>query len=127
MPGARRATAPVLVNAFGYVGRTVELGELTVAFDSFATDVDPAPAFRGLPDDRCPCPHWGVVMSGQLTLRYPDHNETFDAGDVFQALPGHLPLVAAGTDLISFSPPAELRHANEVIVRNIERLMSARS
>lgn len=27
--------------------------------------------FKGLPDDRCQCRHWGVVIKGQVTFRYP--------------------------------------------------------
>ena len=36
-------------------------------------DVDASPLLRGLPDDRCPCPHWGYVFTGRLTftLRRP--------------------------------------------------------
>jgi hypothetical protein len=26
----------------------------------------------GLPDDRCPCAHWGVVTEGQITFRWAD-------------------------------------------------------
>ncbi len=98
MPGARKDTAPIAVNSPGYQARAVELGELTVTFETIREERDSAPAFKGLPDDRCPCPHWGPVVSGHLTLRYREHEETFDEGDVYHASPGHLPRAAAGTE-----------------------------
>jgi hypothetical protein len=54
-------------------GRYAELDGFTVGFESYPEDVDPAPLFYGLPEDRCQCPHWGVVQSGQITLRWDDH------------------------------------------------------
>jgi len=41
----------------------------------------PGPSFKGLPGDRCPCPHWGLVVSGHMVLRCPDHQETIEAGE----------------------------------------------
>ncbi len=88
-------------------GRYAELDGYTVGFESYPEDVDPAPLFRGLPDDRCQCPHWGVVQSGQITFRWADHEETYGAGDAYYAAPGHLPLITAGTSLVEFSPSDE--------------------
>ena len=84
------------------------MGDYTVSFETFKQDVDPAPYFVGLPDNRCQCPHWGVVTAGQLTFRWADHEETYVAGDAYYAPPGHLPLVTAGTRIVEFSPTAEL-------------------
>ena len=76
-------------------GRYAPLGDYTVSFETFKQDTDPAPYFVGLPDDRCQCPHWGVVTAGQLTFRWPDHEETYVAGDAYYATAGHLPLLTA--------------------------------
>ena len=46
--------------------REVEWGDLNVALESFPPGVDSAPIFKGLPDDRCQCPHWGYVTKGRL-------------------------------------------------------------
>jgi hypothetical protein len=125
MPRARKDTAPITADFPFYQCRAVELGDFTVMYETFPQDRDGAPAFKGLPDDRCPCPHWGLVVSGQLTLRYQDSDEIFVAGDVYYALPGHLPRVAAGTELITFSPAVEMEKVNAVLDRNRARLATA--
>ncbi len=127
MPKARKDTAPVTADFPFYHCRTVELGDFTVMYETFPETRDGAPAFKGLPDDRCPCPHWGLVVSGQLILRYRDHDETFEAGDVYYAPPGHLPRVTAGTELITFSPKVEMEKVNAVLSKNRARLAASRS
>ena len=88
MPGARKETTPVAIENPIYVGRVAELGDYTVVFETIREDLDTAPIFKGLPDDRCPCPHWCVVTEGRITLRYRDREETFEAGDAFYTPPG---------------------------------------
>ena len=95
MPSANRMTTPVAVDEAQIEGRYAPLGDYTVSFETFKQDADPAPYFAGLPGDRCPCAHWGVVTAGQLTFRWPDRAETYVAGDAYYAPPGHLPLVTA--------------------------------
>jgi hypothetical protein len=100
-------------------GRYAALGGYTVGFETFRQDTDPAPYFAGLPDDRCQCAHWGVVTAGQLTFRWPDHAETYVAGDAYYAPPGHLPLLTAGTSVVEFSPTADLEATMAVVQRNL--------
>src|SRR3954454_13627029 len=59
--------------------RHEDLDGYTVNFVSFRHDVDASPLLKGLPDDSCPCPHWGYVIKGRLTYRFADHDETFTA------------------------------------------------
>lgn len=120
MPSASKMTTPIAMSDALIEGRYARLGDLTVGFESFPSDVDPGPFFAGLPDDRCSCPHWGVVTSGQITFRWVDHEETFVEGDAYVAPPGHLPLIAAGTSVIEFSPTAELEKVQQVIGANLE-------
>lgn len=120
MPKARKETSPITVDTPWFQARAIELGELTVAFETRRAEraeMDSAPFFKGLPDDRCPCPHWGLVVSGRLILRYLDHDESFEAGDVYYAAPGHLP-GGAGYELITFSPTVELEKVNAVLTKN---------
>jgi len=119
MPSASKMTTPIAVDADQIEGRYAQLGDYTVAFETFRQDGDPAPLFAGLPDDRCPCVHWGVVTAGQLTFRWPDREETFVAGDAYYAPAGHLPLVTAGTAVVEFSPTAELEATMAVIEKNM--------
>lgn len=119
MPRTRKDEAPVLVEAAEIEGRYVELGDTTVAFERFLVDADPAPFLRGLPDDRCQCPHWGTVVSGRLVFRYADREEVLTAGDAYYAEPGHLPLVSAGTEVVEFSPTDQLRATMAVVGANL--------
>lgn len=118
MPKARKDTTPVTIESPNYAGRSAELGDFTVVFESLRGGNDPTPAFKAFPDGRCPCPHWGLVMSGRLTLRYHDHEETFEAGDVFYAPPGHLPFPAPNTELITFSPTVEIQAVNAMLAKS---------
>jgi len=119
MPKTSRETAARVEDMGVMEGRYTELGGYTVGFETFREDADAAPVFRGLPDDRCQCPHWGYVIAGRLTLRYADHDEVYEAGDAYVAPPGHLPLVAAGTQVVEFSPTEELARTMEVAGRNM--------
>jgi hypothetical protein len=119
MPRANKMTTPVSVDLPVLQARYAELDDYTVGFESYPEDVDPAPLFTGLPDDRCQCPHWGVVQSGQVTFRWADREETYGAGDAYYAPPGHLPLIAAGTSLVEFSPTADLQQTMAVIEGNL--------
>jgi len=119
MPRTRKDEAPIEVDLPVIEGRYVELDDWTVSFETFPIGSDPAPFFQGLPDDRCQCPHWGVVTAGQLTLRWADREETYVAGDAYYAPPGHLPLVTAGTAVVEFSPTAELESTMAVVQGNM--------
>jgi len=124
MPSANKPSTPVAVDLDEIEGRYAEVGEHTVAFETYKEDVDPAPFFAGLPDDRCQCPHWGYVTSGRITFRWPDRMETYAAGDAYYAPPGHLPLVTAGTSVVEFSPTAELAETMEAVERNLKAAAS---
>jgi hypothetical protein len=125
MPSANQMTTPIAVDLPEIIGRYADAGEYTIAFESFPQDVDPAPLFAGLPDDRCQCPHWGVVTAGQITFRWADHEETFVEGDAYYAPPGHLPLIAAGTSVVEFSPAEGLQATMAVIEQNMSQVAGA--
>jgi hypothetical protein len=119
MPRTSKQDAPVLVDEGGFEGRYVELDGYTVGFETTKVNLDITPLFKGLPDDRCQSPHWGTVLSGKLVFRFADHDETYVAGDVYYAPPGHLPVVSAGTEIIEFSPTVELQQTMAVAMQNM--------
>jgi hypothetical protein len=103
--------------------RSDQLDGYTVGFTLFRADVDATPLLKGLPDDRCQCPHWGYVIAGEMIFRYADHEETYRAGDAFYTPPGHVPVIhEPGTEIVMFSPTAELRTTEEVMARNMEAI-----
>jgi hypothetical protein len=121
MPSANKMTTPIAVDLPEIQGRYADLDGYTVGFESYPEGSDPAPLFLGLPDDRCQCPHWGVVQSGQITFRWRDREETFGAGDAYYAAPGHLPLITSGTSLVEFSPSTKLQETMTVIEANLAK------
>jgi hypothetical protein len=119
MPGTRKDEAPIAVDIPEMEGRYVDLGGYTVGYETFKVDMDPAPFFRGLPEDRCQSPHWGIVVKGRLTFRYADHEETFTSGAAYYAPPGHTPLMASDTQVIEFSPSDALQATMSVVEANL--------
>jgi hypothetical protein len=110
---------PVAFEDMGFCSRQAEWGDMNVALETAPAGLDTTPVFRGLPDDRCQCPHWGVVVSGELRLRYADGEDTYRAGDAYVARPGHVPVVTAGTEVIEFSPTARLAETLAVLGANM--------
>ena len=98
----------------------------TVNFVTLRQDIDHTPLLKGLPDDRCQCPHWGYVLKGRWTVRYADHDEVLDEGDAYYMPPGHIPLHnEPGTQILQFSPTVELRETEAAIGRNLEALQAS--
>ena len=107
------------------VDRSEQLDGYTVNFTSYRENIDATPLMKGLPDDRCQCPHWGYVISGELTLRYADREEVFGAGDAFYTPPGHVPVKnEPGTEVVLFSPAEELRETDAVVMKNMQAMQA---
>jgi hypothetical protein len=122
MPTASRTTTPVAVDLAFIEGRYVELGDWTVAFETHRQDADAAAYFRGLPGDACTCEHHGYVTAGQITFRWPDHEETFVEGDAYVVAPGHTPVLTAGSSVVEFTTTASAAPVMEVLGRNTAAL-----
>ena len=111
MPKASKETASRVEDMGVMEGRYEELGGYTVGFETFREDADATSLFKGLPDDRCQSPHWGHVVRGKVTFRFADY-----------VPPGHIPVVAAGTEVIEFSATEEYGRTMEVLGRNLAAL-----
>src|SRR5512146_2867640 len=112
---------PAVTEAPHITLRQIEWGGMTVEAGSVRQTVDPAltaPFFKGLPDDRCQCPHWGYVIKGQMRMKFADHEEIYNAGEVFYAAPGHIPVSEAGCEFVDFSPADQMRETMEVLAQN---------
>jgi mannose-6-phosphate isomerase-like protein (cupin superfamily) len=97
----------------------------TVNVVRFNQDIDSTPLLKGLPGDKCPCPHWGYVLSGRVTFGFEDHEEVVEPGEAFYVPPGHLQRAEAGTEYLQFSPAEELRKVDEVMMRNMQAMQQA--
>ena len=118
MHGAKR-DLPIAYQGDGIVLREVEWGEMNVGLESFPAGLDTAPLFRGLPDDRCQCPHWGYVIRGRLRVSYGDREEVLAAGDAYYLAPGHTIAMLEPSEIVEFSPRDPYRETLEVAERNI--------
>jgi len=119
VPKVSKATAPQTEDMGVLLGRYGELDGYTVGFEEYREDADATPFFKGLPDDRCQSPHWGYVVSGRVTFRFADREESYEAGDAYYAPPGHIPVVTAGTELVEFSPTDAYRATMAVVGANL--------
>jgi hypothetical protein len=108
MPKVSKQSAAI-VDDFGVSeDRHEDLDGYTVNFVSIRQTYDLAPILRKLPSGNCPCPHWGYLLKGRMTVRYADHEEIIEAGDAFYMAPGHAPAAEEGTEIVQFSPAVEL-------------------
>lgn len=105
--------------------REAEWDAINVALESFPPGLDTAPLFRGLPDDRCQCPHWGYAVRGRFRVIYQDHEETIVTGDAYYLAPGHTAVFEEPTELVEFSPAGEYQKTVEVAARNVAAMQGA--
>ena len=102
-----------------FEGHYEELEGYTVGFETYFEDSDIGPLFAGLPNDRCQCPHWGVVLKGTLIYKYGDGTQdVITAGEAYYARPDHTPVLGKDTEVIEFSPTDQLRETIEVVTKN---------
>jgi len=102
-----------------------ELDGYTVNFVTFRQDIDQAPLLKGMPDDRCQCPHWGYMTKGRVTFRFADHEEVIEAGDAFYLPPGHVGVSnEPDSEYVQFSPSAELAEVSAVIMKNMQAMQA---
>jgi hypothetical protein len=125
MSKASKSSASEHMELEGYEGHFEDFGPYTVGFETYTADAELAPLFVGLPDDRCQCPHFGYVMKGRLKFTFADGTqELYEGGDAYYAAPGHVPTLYAGTEVVEFSPTADLQKTLEVVSRNMEARVS---
>jgi len=115
-----RAELPAMVLG-EYEGRTVDAGEFRIAFESMPAHFPPdASPFKGLPDDRCQCDHWGYLFEGSFRVTYGDgEEEVVHAGEAYHLRPGHFVQTLEPVQLIELSPVAEHDRTMAVIARNV--------
>ncbi|CAN5124065.1 hypothetical protein BH18CHL2_BH18CHL2_09900 [soil metagenome] len=119
MAKASKKSASQHESAEGFEGHYAEVADHTVGFETYTSDFDMAPLFKGLPDDRCQAPHWGYVLKGKLGYRTARGEEVIEAGEAYYVQPGHTPVLYAGTEVVEFTPTKELAKTLEVVNRNM--------
>jgi hypothetical protein len=120
MPAYSLEQTPVEFEMDVASARSVEAGDMTIAFEHMSPGIDTTPLFRGLPDDACQCPHWGYVIRGQFRAIATDGTEeTVSAGQAYHLPPGHNCVFDEDTLLLEFSPTAAraetMQHAAQMM------------
>lgn len=101
IPGATIRQLTGFGDASGY-------GKISAEYFTLAAGVDTTPLFVGLEGNQCHCPHWGFVLSGQITTTdAAGQRETVTAHDLFFWPPGHNVKVDRDAEIIMFSPQHE--------------------
>jgi hypothetical protein len=96
-------------------------GKISAEYFTLSAGVDTTPLFQGLEGNLCQCPHWGFVLSGQLTTTDRDGaRETVNANDLFYWPPGHNVKVDADADIVMFSPQHEHSHVINHMIEKVK-------
>ena len=80
---ATRDELPILFGADPAVIRGADWEGLRSMIISLPAGTDLAPPLKGLPNDLCPCPHWGYILKGRIRVTYADSVEILQAGDLY--------------------------------------------
>ncbi|MEU5315757.1 hypothetical protein AB0G67_03335 [Streptomyces sp. NPDC021056] len=105
MTSATRNDVPVAIEGNGVELRTMPIGGgMSVGYIHLPQGADMGPAFKGLTDDACQCPHWGYLLKGKLRMRTATGSETYEAGQAYYWAPGHVPEALEDCDFVEFSP-----------------------
>lgn len=101
-------------------GDATGFGKISSEYFTLSKGVDTTPLFMGLEGNLCQCPHWGYVLSGQLTTT--DANgleESVCAEELFYWPAGHNIKVNEDAEIIMFSPQQQhttvINHMIEVL------------
>lgn len=101
---------PVEIDQGELVTRYAEWGDMAVRYARLPAGTDMGPVLEGLPDDRCPSDHWGLVLEGSLTLVHADGTrEVTTAGDAYHWPKGHTAVSEDGVAFLEVGPAAEMR------------------
>jgi hypothetical protein len=103
-----------------YEGRSVDARGMRIAFESMPAQFPPDESpFKGLPDDRCQCDHWGYLFEGSFRVAYLDGpDEVVRAGEAYHLRPGHFVQTLEPVELLELSPVQEHDRTMAIVARN---------
>ncbi|EFL32276.1 conserved hypothetical protein [Streptomyces viridochromogenes DSM 40736] len=117
MTAATRDDVPVALGGDGVEVRNMPIGDgMSVSYISLPQGTDMGPALKGLPDDACPCPHWGCLLKGRIRMRTPSGEEEYEAGQAYYWAPGHVPVALEDSEFVEFSQTGDFRQVLDHVV-----------
>ena len=102
-------------------------GSMHVEYDVFKEKFDFTPLLKGLPDGHNPCPRWGIVVKGQISIKHNGTEEIVNAGMACYFPPGHSVVAEAGTEVWEFCPVDESKRTLEIIKNNMETVQKKKA
>ncbi|HYO57612.1 hypothetical protein [Archangium sp.] len=119
MPAKSPSEVPISLSKEQIEIRGLQWGSMQVSFERWPPG-DFSPLCKGLPDDLCQVPHWGVCLKGKGYLNTREGRELLTAGMAFYAPPGHSISVIETMETIEFSPRGEESDRTaEVLMKNL--------
>jgi hypothetical protein len=109
MQAIQRCDMPIAIADGGVEVRVQDHAGLMIGFVRLPAGADLRPATKGLPDDLCPCPHWGYMLKGTIRMHTVDGHQDFVAGEAFYWAPGHAPEAIEDSEYVDFSPRDEFQ------------------
>lgn len=105
---------PVELEGGELVTRYKEWGDMAVRYARVPAGADMDPLLAGLPRDRCPSPHWGVILEGSIHLIHADGTEELaTAGEAYYWPAGHTAWTHEAVVFVEVGPVAEMRQFGE--------------
>lgn len=106
----KKTDLPSIIHQGGIVFNGVDWGEINVSNIHLPAGADAAPLLKGLENDRCQCPHWGMVLKGAIKVDYEGgESETVSAGEVYYWPAGHTVSTSEDYEAIEFSPASQMQ------------------
>ncbi len=110
----RIADLPIEVAAGDLETRYAEMGSMALRHVRVPAGTDFGPVLQGLPGDRCPSPHWGIVLEGSIHVVHADGStETARAGEVYHWPAGHTATTDEAAVFLELGPLQEMRQFSE--------------
>ena len=102
-------------------GDATGLGKISGEYFSLSAGVDTTPLFMGLEGNLCQCPHWGYLISGQLTTTDAGGiEENVNAKELFYWPSGHNVKVNEDAEIVMFSPQQEHTHVINHMIEKVK-------
>lgn len=112
--GTKIEDLPIELEAGDLVTRYAEFGDMAIRHASVPAGTDMAPVLAGLPGDRCPSPHWGIVLEGSIRMEHADGTtEVARAGEVYHWPAGHTAATEEAVVFLEVGPVAQMRQFGE--------------
>lgn len=84
--------------------RTLQIGNMTVAFERWKAGTDTRPLYADLPGGVCSANHYGYVLKGRARLLTEAGEEILEAGQAYHMPPGHNVVIEEDSEIVEFTP-----------------------